>query len=183
MPIQLCSHSPSLISYWQIHCISSCYRSNNTIMYIYYFIIALDQLSKDRKRTMHLYCLLKLHDYLYQPSVFSCGFKSTVLGYRHFLWSAFSSQVGHTSCFFDILSYLFLKRLGCLSGCLGSSTSIQKLFCGNCSTLKWSFDEFVEEKVVSPSYFYAILRPPPTLSYFLVCLIIFPWNDILSNIF
>ena len=44
---------------------------------------------------------------------------------------------------FCILSYLFLKRLGCFSGCLMSSTSVQKLFCGSCSTFKWSFDEFV----------------------------------------
>ena len=31
---------------------------------------------------------------------------------------------------FYILSYLLLKRLGCLSGCLVSSASVQKLFCG-----------------------------------------------------
>ena len=62
---------------------------------------------------------------------------------------------------FYILSYLLLKRLGCLSGCLVSSTSIQKLFCGSCSTFKWSSDEFVGEKVVSLSYSSAILGPPP----------------------
>ena len=50
--------------------------------------------------------------------------------------------------------------MGCLSGCLVSSTSIQKLFCGRCSALKWSFDEFVGEKVVSLSYSSAILGPP-----------------------
>ena len=33
-----------------------------------------------------------------------------------------------------------------------SSASIQKLFCGICSALKCSFDEFVREKVVSMSY-------------------------------
>ena len=60
---------------------------------------------------------------------------------------------------FYILSYLLLKRLGCLSGCLMSSTSVQKLFCGSCSTFKWSFDEFVGEKVVSPSYSSTILGP------------------------
>ena len=58
---------------------------------------------------------------------------------------------------FYILSYLLLKRIDCLSGCLVSSTSVQKLFCGSCSASKWSFDEFVGEKVVSPSYFSAIL--------------------------
>ena len=51
-----------------------------------------------------------------------------------------------------ILSYLLLKRMGCLSGCLVSSASVQKLFCGSRSAFKWSFDEFVGEKAVSPSY-------------------------------
>ena len=31
---------------------------------------------------------------------------------------------------FYILSYLLLKTIGCLSGCLMFSDSIQKLFCG-----------------------------------------------------
>ena len=61
---------------------------------------------------MHLYCLLKLHDYLYQPSVFSCGFKSTVLGYRHFLWSAFSSQVGHTFLFLWYFVLSLFEEIG-----------------------------------------------------------------------
>ena len=39
-------------------------------------------------------------------------------------------------CIFYILSYLILKRMGCLSGCLVSSASIQKLFCGICSAFK-----------------------------------------------
>ena len=62
--------------------------------------------------------------------------------------------------FFYILSYLLLKRLGCLLGCLVSSASVQKLLCGSCSIFKWSFDEFVGEKVVSPSDSSAILGPP-----------------------
>ena len=62
---------------------------------------------------------------------------------------------------FYILSYLLSKRMGCLSGCLVSSTSVQKLFCVICSAFKWSFDEFVEEKLVCPSYSPAILGPPP----------------------
>ena len=37
---------------------------------------------------------------------------------------------------FYILSYLLLKTMGCLSGCLVSSTSIQKLFCGICSAFR-----------------------------------------------
>ena len=50
--------------------------------------------------------------------------------------------------------------MGRLSGCLMSSASIQKLFCGICSAFKCSFDEFVREKVVSPSYSSAILGLP-----------------------
>ena len=64
---------------------------------------------------------------------------------------------------FYILSCLLSKAMGYLSGCLVSSVSIQKLFCGICSEFKWSFDEFVGEKVVSPSYSSAILGPPHTL--------------------
>ena len=37
---------------------------------------------------------------------------------------------------FYILSYLLLKRIGCLSQCSVSSISIQKLFCGICSVFK-----------------------------------------------
>ena len=37
---------------------------------------------------------------------------------------------------FSIFSYLFLKTMICFSGCLMSSASIQKLFCGVCSALK-----------------------------------------------
>ena len=60
-----------------------------------------------------------------------------------------------------ILSCPFLKRIGCLSGCLMSSASIQKLFCEICSAFKCSFDEFVGEKVVSPCYSSSILGLPP----------------------
>ena len=41
-----------------------------------------------------------------------------------------------------------------------SSASIQKLFCGICSAFKCFVDEFVFEKLVSPSYSSAILRLP-----------------------
>ena len=60
---------------------------------------------------------------------------------------------------FYILSYLLWKRMSCLSGCLVSSASVQKLFCVILSTIKWSFDEIVKEKVVSPSYSSTILGP------------------------
>ena len=62
---------------------------------------------------------------------------------------------------FYIFSYLLLKTMGCFSGCLMSSAGIQKLFCGIYSVFKCSFDEFVGEKVFSPSYSSAILAPPP----------------------
>ena len=42
------------------------------------------------------------------------------------------------------LSYLILKRLVCLSGYLGSSTSIQKLFCGSLSTCRSFFFFFFQ---------------------------------------
>ena len=67
------------------------------------------------------------------------------------LWSLFV---------FCIFSYLLSKTMGCFSGCLMSSAGIHKLFCGIYSAFKCSFDEFVEEKVVSPSYSSAILGPP-----------------------
>ena len=50
--------------------------------------------------------------------------------------------------------------MGCFSGCLMSSASDQKLFCQLSSPFCCSFDEFVEEKVISPSYASAILTPP-----------------------
>ena len=71
---------------------------------------------------------------------------------------------------FYILSYLLSKTMGCLSGCLMSSASIQKFFCGIYLAFKCSFDEFVGEKVVSPSYSCAILGPPPTLSFWKHCI-------------
>ena len=57
---------------------------------------------------------------------------------------------------FYICPYLFLKTMVCFSGCLMSSASLQKLFCEVCSALKCSFEEFVREKVVFPSYSSAI---------------------------
>ena len=69
---------------------------------------------------------------------------------------------------FYILSYLLLKTKGCLSGWLVSSASIQKLLCGICSVIEWSFNEFVVEKVVSPSYSSAVLGLFPSLWEFWV---------------
>ena len=49
--------------------------------------------------------------------------------------------------------------MGCFSGRLMSAASDQKLFCKLCSPF-CSFNEFVEEKVITPSYSSAILTPP-----------------------
>ena len=59
------------------------------------------------------------------------------------------------------------KTMGCFSGCLMSTASYQKLFCKLCSPFNCSFDEFVGEKVVSPSYSSAILTPPLCLLLFI----------------
>ena len=61
---------------------------------------------------------------------------------------------------FYIFSYLLSKTMGCFSGFLMFCASIQRLFCGIYSAFKCSFDEFVGEKVVSPSYSSAILGLP-----------------------
>ena len=37
---------------------------------------------------------------------------------------------------FIFLSYLLSKTMGCLSGCMVSSDSVPKLFCGICSAFK-----------------------------------------------
>ena len=67
---------------------------------------------------------------------------------------------------FYIFSYLLLKTMDFFSGCLMSSAGIQKLFCRFYSAFKCSFDEFVGEKVVSPSNSSTILGPPPHFSIF-----------------
>ena len=52
-------------------------------------------------------------------------------------WGWVSIPTSFVSLFvFYILSYLLLKTMGCLSGGLVSSTSVQKLFCGICSASK-----------------------------------------------
>ena len=95
------------------------------------------------------------------PGVWKClSFKTPFPG-RNSLPTSFVSFF-----VFYIFSYLFLKIMSCSSGCLMSSVSIQKLFCGIYSTLKFSFDEFVGEKVVSPSYSSAILGLPPYICNF-----------------
>ena len=105
--------------------------------------------------------------FLYSGSLWSsfyCGVSSLCVGlYR---WLVKVSWLGKLVSVFwwvelDFFS-LLLKTMGCFSGCLMSSATIQKLFCGIYSAFKCSFDEFVGEKVVSPSYSSAILAPPVT---------------------
>ena len=67
---------------------------------------------------------------------------------------------------FYILSYLLLKTMGCLSGCLMSSASIQKLFCRICSAFKCSFNEFVGGESGLPVLFFCHLRTAPLFSPF-----------------
>ena len=63
------------------------------------------------------------------------------------------------------LSFIFfnllLKTMGCLSGCLVSSASVQRLFCGICSAFKCSFDEFVGGENDLPVLFLCHLRTTP----------------------
>ena len=87
-----------------------------------------------------------------------------------FLKTPFLGQSSITTSFvsifiFYIVSYLFLNTMGCFFGCLMSSADTQKLFCEIFSALKYSFEEFVGEKVVSLSYSSAILGLPPLISF------------------
>ena len=87
-------------------------------------------------------------------------------------WSSISTSFV-TLFVFYIFSYLLLKTMGCFSGCLMSSGSIQKLFCGIYSEFKCSFDEFVGEKVVSTSYSSSAILGPPLSDFFYQHLIAF----------
>ena len=62
---------------------------------------------------------------------------------------------------FYILSYLLSKRLGCLSGCLVSSASIQKLFVEVAQHSNDLLVNLLGGKVVSLSCFSAISGLPP----------------------
>ena len=58
--------------------------------------------------------------------------------------------------------------MGCFSGRLMFAASDQKLFCKLCSPFCCSFNEFVEEKVITPSYSSAILTPPSCSEKFFI---------------
>ena len=116
------------------------------IIYFFFLPVMLPSASKARHRLGSAsvsWCL--------ETSLF---FKTPFLG-------GISISTSFVSLFiFYSFSYLLLKTMGCFSGCLMSSASIQKLFCGIYSALKCSLDEFVGEKVVSLSYSSAILGLP-----------------------
>ena len=64
--------------------------------------------------------------------------RATELNWGDLKWSLYWTELRRfkmVSLFlvFYILSYLLSKRMGCLSGWLVSSASVQKLFCGSCS--------------------------------------------------
>ena len=102
-------------------------------------------------------------------------FKTPFLGW-------ISSPTSFVSLFiFYILSYLLLKSMGCLSGCLMSSASILKLFCGICSVYKYSND-FVGEKVVSLLYSSSILGPPLIIFYCAYCVPLFHFAVFLCSL-
>ena len=75
------------------------------------------------------------------------------------LQSMGSQRIGHD---WATSLYLLSKKMGCLSGCLVASASVQKLFCGTYPAFKWSSGEFVGEKLVSPFYSPTTLGPPPS---------------------
>ena len=87
-------------------------------------------------------------------------FKTPFLG-----WSSIPTSFVSLFVFY-IFSHLLSKTMGCFSGCLMSSADIQKLFCGIYSVFKYYFDEFVGEKVISPSYSSAILGLPPIFTFY-----------------
>ena len=105
-------------------------------------------------------CVSKVHHRLSRESVSWCLETSLLKipfpGWASLLgWSSLPTSFASFFIFY-IFSYLFLKTMICFSGCLMSSASTQKLFCGVCLALKCSFEEFVREKVVFPSYSSAI---------------------------
>ena len=93
---------------------------------------------------------------------FYCGGFSQWVGLDD--WLAKVSWLGKLVSVFWCMELDFFslpsKTMGCFSGHLMSSASNQKLFRAVCSEFKCSCNEFVGEKVVSPSYSSTILAPP-----------------------
>ena len=67
------------------------------------------------------------------------------------------------------LYYLFcliLTSLACLFRSLGSSASVQKVFCRSCSTYRYIFDIFVGWNVISTFYAFTILKVSPIIPFY-----------------
>ena len=136
--------SPLLLRWW-----SYCWARNLWVLIIYLFFLPIVLPSVLLR--LGIDSAVRVFPGVWKPLFF----KTLFLG-----WS--SVPTSFVSLFvFYIFPYLLSKRTDCFFGCLMSFASIQKLFCGIYSAFKCSFDEFVGEKVVSPSYSSTILGPPP----------------------
>ena len=80
-------------------------------------------------------------------------------------WSSIPTSFVSLFAFY-IFPYLLLKTMGCFSGCLMSSASIQKLCCRIFSAFKYSFDEFVGGESGLPVLFLCHLRTSPSLNFY-----------------
>ena len=114
------------------------------IIYVFFLPVLLPSVLQGSPKTRQWECFLVFGNF----SLFKTPFPG---------WSSIPTSFVSFFVFY-IFSYLFLKTMDCFSGCLLSSASIQKLFCGIYLVFKCSFDEFVGEKV-SPSYSSAIFNP------------------------
>ena len=135
---------------------SYCWARNLWVLIIYLFIFLPNYIAL---------CGSKARHRLSSESVSWC--LETSLFLRLPSWDGAPSLPLLSLFVFYMFSNLLSKTMGCFSGCLMFSASIQKLFCGIFSAFICSFDEFVGEKVVSPFYSSAILGPPPLC--FLIC--------------
>ena len=61
-------------------------------------------------------------------------------------------------CFFFLLPYPSTGGVSCLLGSLRSSASVQRVFCGSCSTCRCISDVFVGKEVICMSYSSIILK-------------------------
>ena len=110
-------------------------------------------------------CGSKAHHRLSSENVSWC--LETSLFFKTPFLGCISIPLSSVSLFiFSIFSYLLSKTMGCLSGCLMSSASIQKLFCRICSAFKCSFNEFVGGESGLPVLFFCHLRTAPLFSPF-----------------
>ena len=129
---------------------SYCWACNLLVLIIYFsFLLCCPLCFQGLPQTWQRKCFLVFGNF--------CLFKTPFLGRDSLPGWSFLPTSFVSFFIFYIFSYLFLKTMICFSGCLMSSASFQKLFCGIYSALKCSFDEFVREKVVSPSYSSTIL--------------------------